>query len=72
MSVEILQVGGLTPKQALLDALNDVENIEMVAITYMRRDDDYPFVTASEMRPVDLHFMGFALMAAANDAMNDS
>jgi hypothetical protein len=50
-----------TPCQALLQVQEDVDDIDQVAIIYIRKGEDSPRLTCSTMQPVDMNFLGFAL-----------
>lgn len=61
--VEVLNTGKWSPSQALFESQNSVDDMEHVAIIWMRKDDlnGTPYLTCSTMRPVDMNFLGFAL-----------
>ena len=61
MSVEPFPSLVKTPQQALLQATKEVDNIDQIAIIYMRKGEDSPRLTCSTMQPVDMNFLGFAL-----------
>lgn len=59
--VDVLPTGKWNPSQALYEALNEADEMEHVAIVYMRRGDIVPRLTCSSMLPVDMNFLGTAL-----------
>lgn len=69
--VEVLPVGKWTPSQALLEAQSNQDEMEMVAVVYMQKGEDLPFLTCSSMKPVDMHFLGFALQQFAYGEMKE-
>ena len=59
--VEVLKTGKWTPEQALLHAQSTQDDMDHVAIVYMRKDEDVPRLIHSNMQPVDLNFLGLAV-----------
>ena len=61
MTVEAFPSLLKTPQQALLQATAEVDDIDQIAIIYMRKGEDSPRLTCSTMQPVDMNYLGFAL-----------
>ena len=61
MSVSAFPSSVKTPYQALLQVQEEVDDIDQVAIIYIRKGEDSPRLTCSTMQPVDMNFLGFAL-----------
>ncbi len=61
MDVEIFPSDKLSPQQAFLQADDELDEMEHVAIIYMRKGEDVPRLTCSSMQPVDMNFLGAAL-----------
>jgi len=51
----------ISPQQALLQAQEEVEEMEHVAIVYMRKGELTPRLTCSSMYPMDMNFLGVAV-----------
>jgi len=69
--VDVLDTGEWSPTQALLKAMGDKENMEFVAIAYIRKDESFPRLTCSSMKPIEMNFLGFALQSYALDTMKE-
>ncbi len=62
MTVSVLESGEeYTPQQALLNALNDAENMESVVIAYFKGDEGEAFLQMSKTTVRDLLFLGKAI-----------
>jgi len=61
MSVTPFPSENMTPRQALLWAEKEADNMEQVAIVYMIEGENHPKLTVSSMQPVDMMFLGTAL-----------
>ena len=59
--IDVFPSDKITPQQALLQAEDDIEAMECVAIVYIKEGEDTPRLTCSSMNPVDINFLGFAL-----------
>ena len=59
--VDVFPSSKITPQQALLQAQEEVDSMEAVAIVYLVKDQDSPRLTCSSMNPIDINFLGFAL-----------
>jgi len=64
-NVKALPTAQTDPRQALLQAMEHVDEIGCVAIVYMPKDGDLPKVTSSSMSPIDMNFLGAALQQMA-------
>ena len=51
----------LSPQQALLQAEEELENMEYVAIVYTLKGEDLPRLTCSSQSPMELSFLGTAI-----------
>ena len=63
--VDVLDTGEWTPQQALLQAMNEQDDIECVAIVYMKKKADKPIVVLSSMDIPQITYFGFALQSMA-------
>jgi hypothetical protein len=59
--IDVFPSEKITPQQALLQAQDQEEDMECVAIVYLSKGEDCPKLTCSSMNPVDINFLGFAL-----------
>ena len=71
--VDVLNTGKWTPQQALLEAQGIQDDMDHVAIIYMRKGDlnGTPHLTCSSMSPSDMNFLGFALQEHSLSHMKD-
>ena len=59
--IDVFPSDKITPQQALLQAQDQEEDMDCVAIVYLSKGEDCPKLTCSSMNPVDINFLGFAL-----------
>jgi hypothetical protein len=59
--IDVFPSQKITPQQALLQATEELETMEHIAIVYMTKDELHPRLTCSSMQPVDMNFLGLAL-----------
>jgi len=59
--IDVFASDKITPQQAFLQAEEEMDDMECVAIVYLTKDGDSPRLTCSSMNPVDINFLGFAL-----------
>jgi len=59
--IDIFPSDKITPQQALLQADEEMGEMDCVAIVYMVKDELHPRLTCSSMQPVDMNFLGLAL-----------
>jgi hypothetical protein len=59
--VDVLDTKEWSPQQALLKVMDEHGDMQLVAIAYIRKDEDCPRITCSSMSPKDMNFLGFAL-----------
>lgn len=59
--IEVLPTEKLSPRQALLCVDKDVDDIEQVAVVYIRKGEYHPRMTCSTMTPSDMNFLAVAL-----------
>jgi len=59
--VDVLNTGKWTPQQALLRATQIEDEIDHCAIVYIRKDEQIPRLIYSDLRAVDLNFLGLAV-----------
>jgi len=59
--VDVFPSDKCSPQQALLQADEDVDKMEHVAIVYLRKGEIHPRLTCSTMLPTDMNFLGTAL-----------
>ncbi len=71
--VKVLNTGKWTPEMALLEAQNCQDEMNHVAIIWLKKGDldGTPHLTCSTMRPVDMNFLGFALQQHSLKHMTD-
>ena len=71
--IDVLNTGKWTPQQALLEAQGIHDEMDHVAIVYMRKGDlkGTPHLTCSSMSPSDMNFLGFALQEHSLAHMKD-
>jgi hypothetical protein len=61
VTIEVFPSDHIDPRQALLQADEELDEMESVAIVYFRRGEDVPRLTCSSMPPMELNFLGTAL-----------
>jgi hypothetical protein len=59
--VDVLHTGKWTPQQALLEAQTTQDDMDQVAVVFIRKDEDIPRLIYSDMKPVDMNFLGLAV-----------
>ena len=59
--IDVFPSDKITPQQALLQATEELDEMDCVAIVYLTKGGDCPRLTCSSMNPVDVNFLGFAL-----------
>lgn len=59
--IDIFPSERASPRQALLQADLECEEMAHVAIVYMRKGELHPRLTCSSMQPTDMNFLGVAL-----------
>ena len=59
--VSVLPTDKQSPQQVLLNAENELDDIEQIAVVYIRKGEQSPRLTCSSMSPSDLNFLGAAL-----------
>lgn len=69
--VDVLDTAKWSPHQALLKALDYVDDMEFVAVTYMEKSGGVPHLVLSTMSPADMNFLGFALQNYSVSFMKD-
>jgi len=70
--VDVLDTGAWSPTQALLKAMGDKDEMDIVAVAYIKKDEDFPRLTCSSMTPTQMNFLGFALQTHALDIIKES
>ena len=70
--VDVLDTGDWSPRQALLKAMGDEEQIDYVAVAYVRKGEEFPRLTCSSMKPLEMNFLGFALQSYALETMKEA
>ena len=65
--IDVLPVGKWTPKQALLQALSEADDMDVVAVVCMKDGVESAHLTCSAISPIELHFLGTALTMYAQD-----
>ena len=69
--VDVLNTKSWSPDQAILQAQGIQEDMKCVAIAYMQKGEEFPRLTCSSMKPVDMYFLGGALQQYALETMRD-
>ena len=69
--VDVLNTGKWSPQQAILEAQNIHDEIEHCAIVFSRKGEDHPRLIYSDMKPVDLSFLGLAVQLHSMKFMKD-
>jgi hypothetical protein len=69
--VDVLDTGTWSPSQALLRAQSDQDEMEHVAIVYVKKDENFPRITCSSIKPVEMNFLGFALQQYSLEHMKE-
>ncbi|GAG06794.1 unnamed protein product [marine sediment metagenome] len=59
--VDIFPSETMSPQQALLQVEDEIDDMDHVAIVWMRKGELHPRFTCSTMMPVDLNFLGLSL-----------
>ncbi len=69
--VDVLNTPQWSPSQALLAALDHCDDMEFVAVAYVKKKGGVPHLTLSSMSPADMNFLGFALQTYSVESMKD-
>jgi hypothetical protein len=69
--VDVLDTGTWNPEQALLEAQHHQDSMRCVAIAYIEKDEEFPRLTCSSMKPIDIHLLGVALQEYALEIMRE-
>ena len=69
--VDVLNTKSWSPSQALLQAQGVQEGMRCVAIAYIAKDEEFPRITCSSMKPVDMYFLGGAIQQYALETMKE-
>ena len=63
--VDVLNTETWSPHQALLKAMNDVDDMDFVAIAYVKKNEEKPTIILSTMKVPEIAYLGFAMQTMA-------
>ena len=71
MTIELFPSKKSTPQQTLLKATEELEDMECVAVIFLKKNALHPYLYCSTMKPVDMNFLGAALQNYSLEYMKD-
>ena len=69
--IEVFPSKKSSPQQVLIQASKVVETMDHIAIIYMEKGQIHPRLTCSSMLPVDMNFLGSALVNYSHKFLKD-
>ena len=59
--IDVFPSDKITPQQSMLQAEEELDSMDLVAIIYIRKGELHPRLTCSSMTPSDMNFLATAL-----------